>query len=156
MEQIRAFIEKAKTDKELMAKLNTLESEKYGTAEIIALAAEYGFAVTTEEIEQAAKASGTQELKEGELGEIAGGAPPGIEDNDTQPCRFTWTGKEKPYKGEQWLECASSFLACLTCRCFGKEHCKDRWHAAHSDNLVLAPQNFANHLSKQMANKACQ
>jgi len=74
MEQIKALIEKAKSDDELMAKINALGEKDSGTEEIIVLAKEYGFIVTAEEIEKAKSGEGsTRELKEEDLEAVAGG-----------------------------------------------------------------------------------
>ena len=77
MNQMKAFIEKAKNDKELMAKLNALGASGAGADKIVALAAEYGFAITEEDYRQAAEMAGTRkagELKEEDLEAAAGGA----------------------------------------------------------------------------------
>ena len=58
MEQMKAFIEKARTDSELMAKLNTLAARGAGAGEIIALAAEHGVTITEEDFRQAVEAAG--------------------------------------------------------------------------------------------------
>jgi len=74
MEQIKALIEKAKTDKDIMAKLDALGSKDAGTDEIITLAKEYGFTVTADEIEKfKGNEKNTGELKEEELEVVAGG-----------------------------------------------------------------------------------
>jgi predicted ribosomally synthesized peptide with nif11-like leader len=49
MEQIKLFIEKAKTDIELMSKFNTLGESGAGIDEFIALASEHGFTFTEED-----------------------------------------------------------------------------------------------------------
>ena len=53
MEQIKLFIEKAKTENELMAKLDALGAKGAGADEVVVLAAEYGFTVTKEDMEAA-------------------------------------------------------------------------------------------------------
>ena len=74
MEQINALIEKAKSDKELMDKLDALGEKDAGNDEIITLAKEYGFTVTAEEIEKIkSEGSTTGEIKEEELEAVAGG-----------------------------------------------------------------------------------
>ena len=74
MNQIKAFFEKAKTDNELMAKLNELGEKEAQEEEIIRLAAENGFTITAEEIEQARNTQLTGELSEEELDKVAGGS----------------------------------------------------------------------------------
>jgi len=75
-ENIKAFIEKAKSTPELMAKLDKLGAKNAGAAEFVSLAAEYGFSFTKEEYE-AVKAAGVQpktgELNEEDLESVAGG-----------------------------------------------------------------------------------
>ena len=76
MEQMKAFIEKAKNDKELMAKLDALGASGAGADKIVALAAEYGFAITEEDYRKASAQAGTRkagELKEEELEAASGG-----------------------------------------------------------------------------------
>ena len=77
MEQLKAFIEKAKTDKVLAEKLDILGIKGAGDDEIIALAAEYGFTITKEEIENIKSHSCNSckscELKEEDLENVAGG-----------------------------------------------------------------------------------
>ena len=78
MNQMQAFIEKAKHDKALMAKLNELGAAGAGPGEIVALAAEYGFSITEEDYRKAAEMAGTQqtrELAEEDLDAVAGGTP---------------------------------------------------------------------------------
>jgi len=74
MSQLKAFIEKSKADKELMAKLDELGAKDAGADEIIALAKENGFTITADEIEKMKdgdEASG--ELKEEDLEAVTGG-----------------------------------------------------------------------------------
>jgi len=76
MNQMQAFIEKAKNDKELMAKLNTLGASGAEADKIVALAAEYGVTITAEDCRQASEQAGTRksgELKEEDLEAAAGG-----------------------------------------------------------------------------------
>ena len=73
MSQIKAFFEKAKSDENLMAKLDELGKKEAPAEEIISLAAEYGFVITAEEIEQAKGLQQTGELSEEELDKVSGG-----------------------------------------------------------------------------------
>ena len=79
MEQMKAFIEKAKNDSALMDKLNKLGASGAAPDKIVALAAEHGFAITAEDYRQAVKAAGAAgarksgELKEEDLEAAAGG-----------------------------------------------------------------------------------
>ena len=75
MEQMNAFIEKAKNDKALMAKLDALGASGAEASEIVALAAEHGFAITEEDLRQesATCPCRTGELTEAELDTVAGG-----------------------------------------------------------------------------------
>ena len=67
MEQMKAFIEKARNDKALMAKLDELSAGGAEMDKIIALAAEHGFTITAEDYRQAVKAARMR--KSGELNE---------------------------------------------------------------------------------------
>ena len=76
MEQMKALLEKARNDKELMAKLDALGASGAEADKIIALAVEYGFSITAEDYRQAAKTTCPQkkgELKEEDLEAAAGG-----------------------------------------------------------------------------------
>jgi predicted ribosomally synthesized peptide with nif11-like leader len=75
MEQIKLFIEKAKSDSALMAKLNALDAKNAGANEVIALAAEYGFSVTNEDVEVARRQNCPHhgELSEKDLDAVSGG-----------------------------------------------------------------------------------
>ncbi|MCL2003100.1 MAG: Nif11-like leader peptide family RiPP precursor [Oscillospiraceae bacterium] len=54
MNQMQAFIEKARSDKDLMARLDALGASGAEMEKVVALAAEYGFTVTEEDCRQAA------------------------------------------------------------------------------------------------------
>ena len=76
MKQMKEFIEKAKNDDAMRAKLNELVESGAGTDKIIAIAAEHGFAITEEDFRQpeghvCKRKSG--ELEEEELEAVAGG-----------------------------------------------------------------------------------
>jgi predicted ribosomally synthesized peptide with nif11-like leader len=77
MEQIKLFIEKAKSDSALMAKLDALGAKNAGVGEFVALAAEHGFAISAGEYEEAVKCGGNcsrcGELNEQELDTVSGG-----------------------------------------------------------------------------------
>ena len=76
MEHIKAFIKKAKTDSELMAKLDALgKSGAEGVDEVVALAAGYGFTVTKEDVEAARRQNCPHhgELNEEDLDAVSGG-----------------------------------------------------------------------------------
>ena len=83
MDQLKAFLEKAKTDDSLMAKINEMGKKKASDEEIIALAAEYEFTITKEEIEamknQSCSSCKSCEIGEEDLENIAGGS-----ERDTQ------------------------------------------------------------------------
>ena len=76
MEQMKVLLEKAKSDKALMAKLDELGASGAAPDKFVALAAEYGFAITAEDYQMALEQAGTPktgELKEEELEAAAGG-----------------------------------------------------------------------------------
>ena len=77
MNQIKAFFEKAMSDESLMAKLDELGKKEAPDEEIIALAAEYGFTITKEEIEsmksQSCESCKSGEINEEDLENVAGG-----------------------------------------------------------------------------------
>ena len=76
MNQMQAFIEKAKNDKALMAKLDALGASGAEADKIIALAAEHGFSITEADCREAAAAQCQHkrgELAEEDLEAAAGG-----------------------------------------------------------------------------------
>ena len=87
MEQLKAMLEKAKTDKELTARLYELSQKDAASDEIIALAAEYGFVVTAEDLENHKSCGGKcSELSAEELAAVSGGVfEPG---SDILPDRY--------------------------------------------------------------------
>jgi len=77
MEQLKEFIVKAGTDKELIAKREALGEKINQPDELVKLAAEFGFSITVEDIEQYkadfVKFAETRELSEDQLETVAGG-----------------------------------------------------------------------------------
>ena len=74
MEQLNAFLRKAIKEEALMDKLNKLGSKDAGDDEIIKVAAENGFTVTKEEIEEFQnQKTGQCKLNEEDLKDVAGG-----------------------------------------------------------------------------------
>jgi len=72
VEQINLFMEKAQTDEGLAVRLKEMQVRNATVEELITLAAEHGFTVTKEDVEQPnRKVSG--ELSEEQLEEIVGG-----------------------------------------------------------------------------------
>ena len=73
MNQIKALLEKAKSDENLMEKLNEL-GKKEQDDEIIALASEHGFTITKEEMEEMKnRTTESGKLNEEDLDKVAGG-----------------------------------------------------------------------------------
>jgi len=73
MEQLKSFLEKAGADSELMVKLEKLHESANVSEELIAIAAEFGFTITVEEIEDAESLTKKNELDEEKLEAVAGG-----------------------------------------------------------------------------------
>jgi len=81
MDNVKAFINKAKENETLMAKLDALGERDAGVDEITALAAENGFTITAGEIEEyksgvLADREKHGKLSEEELASVAGGGLP--------------------------------------------------------------------------------
>ena len=76
MNQMQAFIEKAKNDSGLMAKLDELGASGADHEKITALAADYGFSITEEDCQNAMTAGMQKagELAEEDLDAVAGGS----------------------------------------------------------------------------------
>ena len=88
MNQMQAFIEKARNDSGLMAKLDALGASGAGPDKIVALAATYGFTITEEDCRQAAEMAGmgkSGELAEEDLEAVAGGGHTAITENRYDP-----------------------------------------------------------------------
>ena len=73
MNQLQAMLEKAKTDKVLMDKLEELGRKNAVPEEIIAFAADHGFTITANDLEVAACGKIGGELNEEQLDQISGG-----------------------------------------------------------------------------------
>ena len=76
MEQLKAFLEKANQDMELMEKLEALSknSEEVYSDAITALAAEYGFTIAADELEKLNSNAQHGEISEEQLEAVSGGA----------------------------------------------------------------------------------
>ena len=106
MNQMKAFIEKARNDSELMAKIDELGAAGAGTDKIIALAATYGFAFKPEDFRQAAGKAG--ELNEEALEAATGGNAPQFTKNRYDPAVCS-TYKECGYN------CIGPFWGAVSC-----------------------------------------
>ena len=154
MEQLKAFLEKAGSDKELNKKINILCAKAAEADELIALAAEYGSTISVEEIDEYNRQQ--VELSEEELQGVAGGAGGSVLE---RTCWFTPTGREKnvPVGATDviWLECNSTcFQWGFSCYClrrkYGRdkdESCTDKWHVVDGGR-ILWPRDEVNHLKK--------
>ena len=151
MEQLKAFIEKAKSDAELGEKLSALDVISAAADEYIALAAEAGFTITADDIKEKRK------LTEEELEDVAGGFGKG--DNGVL-CYFTPTGKSNtvylPDKGYEvtWVECNSWCVgfnydcSCHKAQAEGEAICVNRWHQLSGVMEHLWPYGSFNHKKK--------
>jgi len=74
MEQLKAFLEKAGADSELTVKLEKLYESANVSEELIAIAAEFGFTITAEEIGETKSLTKRNELEEEKLEAVAGGS----------------------------------------------------------------------------------
>ena len=137
MEQINLFIEKAQADVGLAAKLKEMQANNATVDEFIALAAEHGFTVTKEDVEQPnRKVSG--ELSEEQLDEVAGG-------KTKHQCFFIAASpvstKEIPnyYAGKNFTftKCTNA-VRCNwfweSCRCNATKNCQDGYHNEDFNN----------------------
>jgi len=121
MNQMQALLEKARNDKELMAKLDALGASGAGPDKIIALAAEYGFSITAEDYTNAcesAMALKSGEISEVELDSVAGG------DGATQN---RWDPKVCNNYNRTHYNCVGFFKATWC------DHYERTWH--HQDNI---------------------
>lgn len=157
MEQLNAFIEKAKSEKELADKLSELDPKGAKAEEYVALAAEYGFTITAEEIEKHRKRA---ELSEEELEGVVGGE---AAFQTSLTCWFTPTGKgyKKSMFSDYRVECKSFCFGIIEqCSCYGGgrggEICYEKWHVIEKKegapdrprDHYLAPIDKSNHWKK--------
>jgi len=143
MEQLKAFIEKVELNNELKEKIEALGEKAGQPDEVIAIAAEYGINITTEDLKELDK---TGELHEDDLDTVTGGSGDPIKNFN---CWFTPTGKSVDINGEKWLEC-SAFCGVpilSTCVCRDKDRCSNKWHKVEPDDYLF-PKLWYNHNSK--------
>jgi len=144
MEQLRAFIEKIESDNELKAKVEVFVEKANQPDEIITIAAEYGFIITADDLDNFSK---HKELNKEELEEVVGGSPHfTIGDKNisrADKCWFVPTGKIKT-----GLAQCGSFCGLYTkCGCYAYSVCVDKWHKIE-DTKYLSPFNDSNHAKK--------
>ena len=130
MEQINLFMEKAQEDEELAAKLKEMQASKATVEKFIAFAAEHGFTVTKEDVEQPPKVSG--ELSEQQLDEVAGGKTKhqcffiAASPVSTKEIRGVYTSRNFTF-----TKCTNA-VRCNwfreSCRCNGTVNCQDGYH----------------------------
>ena len=129
-EQINLFMEKVQADEGLAAKLKEMQAKNATVDEFITLAAEHGFTVTKEDVEQPPR-KGSGELSEEQLDEVAGGqarqcffiaASPVC----TKEIRDFFSGNILTFtKCTNAVRC-NWFLE--YCRCWGTSDCRDGYH----------------------------
>jgi len=150
VEQLKAFIEKVNSDKELLEKVDALGAKGANNDELISLAAECGFTITADELDEKKK---SLVLDEEQLQEVVGGTGGGSADK----CWFTPTGRTKTEKmfGEDipFAECGSTCWQINTCWCYKRQYadrgiCVDKWHELEYWD-TLWPYQLTNHEKKQ-------
>ena len=153
MEQLKAFIEKAESDNELKEKISELDAKNAAADEYVSLAAEAGFTVIAQELEEKKK---QRELSEEQLEGVAGGG-----DENGDRCYFTPTEKQHtapvPGKGFDitWAECKSWCVGVFyDCSCHkamaeGEAICVNKWHQLQSGGPDLWPIRSFNHSKKK-------
>jgi len=105
MSQMKAFFDKAMSDKDLMAKLDELGRRNAEDEELISLAAENSFFLTKKDIEKfIAQASKSRELSEEDLENVAGG----------EGSRNRWDRNRCMSHGRTMYECVG-FLGMFWC-----------------------------------------
>jgi len=92
-------------------------------------------------------------VSEENLENVTGGSDDGMA---ILKCFFTPTGFEKYTEQYQingmYAQCASDCVGLIPCRCFGKNHCVDKWHLIDDGTRALLPADFSNHNSKKPSN----
>ena len=128
MNQMQAFIEKVKNDKDMLAKFNALVASGAGAGEIVALAATYGFTITEEDYRKANEQAGARksgELAEEDLEAAAGGWTK----NKYDPNRCKGLTKKIPDV------CGLAFLPC--------DHYNEEWVRGTSTASGYKQYNFS-------------
>jgi len=103
MEQLKAFLEKAGADSELTIKLEELGEGTENSDEFIAIAAEYGFIVTTNDINEVKSELKKTEISEDQLESVAGGSGWSVNRYCREWCKNRTTMR---------LACQNPFLWC--------------------------------------------
>jgi len=120
MEQLQAMIDKAKTDKKLMNKLEELGKNNAAPEEIIAFADEYGFSITAEDLKLCnGNCTKCGELSSEELEMVSGGKdiPQGVNNDRFDPNACHAHGRTR-------YECVG-FLQIIQCKHYSKTQIKD-------------------------------
>ena len=154
MEQLKAFFEKAKTDKELGEKLNALGMKGAGIDEYIALAAENGFTITAENLDEWK----SSELSEKQLEKVAGGDDLDGPKPVRNYCFYQPKGDYRISDGSYWRECGAFSCGGMysVCSCHGTPYCVKSWHRLEKKegsidrpyDYYLYPKDEKNHWQK--------
>jgi len=158
MEQLKAFLEKIGEDSELNTKFNDLRMENAGKDKVIALASEYGFTITEEDLDNAKKDFDSHmaraELSEEELEDVAGGGGGDTKVN----CWFTEGGsRSKRITGEGLrIKCYAplcNYFGIDWCSCLYREiSCIDGYHLVCERSYDLLRKGKYNHDNKDPQN----
>ena len=154
MDQIKLFIEKARSDAGLMAQLEKMRLRDATVDEYIALAAEYGFTITQADYENAMTVNMPKsgEITEEQLEDVSGGILVVSDEcwfKDSGEYRYFTHAGENRVRARCTERC-TLFLA--ICGCRGWSACVDGWHEVHIESAVLWPENFRNHDEKGTIN----
>ena len=117
MEQINLFMEKVQADEGLAAKLKEMQANNTTVEDFIALAAEHGFTVTKEDVEQPT-CKGSGELSEEELSDAVGGS------RSSSTCYYRSDGNgPKPQGGYACTNHIKCHFYKDKCFCYGTPNC---------------------------------
>ena len=148
MKQIKEFIEKAKSDSELMAKFDAPSAKNAEINEVVTLAAEYGFTFTADDwkayLDWSKSINGGKQSKEippEELENVSGGYENGSPHYPfVGKCWFHAASEAENRNGRMRKRCNQfACNALLTvngnfewhcCGCWGTDKCVGNWHYA--------------------------
>ena len=137
MEQLKLFIEKAKTDAGLLAKLDELGMQQDAAEKISQLGGENGFTFTADDV--AGYMSGskrTGQMNEEELEQVAGGGwglSLCIYSTEFLAGRIKTIKQEGPVFLGLCSQRGKTVCTFFGCRCWGKDVCKNGWHKCEPD-----------------------
>ena len=133
MNQMQSFIEKAKTDKDLMTKLNALGASGASMDKVVALAAEHGFTISEEDCRMAVETPCPSCLHN------SGEPAAELSEEDLEAAAGGYNSRHDPSICSQYKEVGYNCVGFL-----GLSHCNWYQHVAHRDSwgVVISDEYY--------------